>query len=728
MEQKSTTPLLMLTATSLIRNMKHLANRIIEHRRQATQAIQDAGVVLPCNTFFQQEFSRYNNILPHLSEKYVVSVREALQNSADAGTTSLKIETYDLTGQISPPSVQALQTLDALPQFVSFEDDGRWCPEDKYDTYNKCITYFLKMNGSSKDGQHGDGGFGLGRFVILFCSPLWLMTVRQILIIGHYNCYVVLCRRCNEKIKSESCAVCNLHERDTPAGTTFFIHYPGLHLDNFAQILRTFYLNFCQVTFPIYLNNQVLPSVTYTKTIHKDTYFVVSKTDAPNYNQVYPVYLVCTASGVPMFSRFLYNRSSEKGFFVVTLAPSINYLCFDQARQSLIGPAGCALNTFFSQHDGVFTTSDVNKDILEIARGPKATTALTLDLSGVSLLPPQSSSSSSCTQDEHHTRDEHHTQDEHHHDVGQAFQQPPYSPAYSPTSPVNNAPEEDEKGRGEHHTQECDHCFTRSLELRNIKQYPGALQCYYFFRGGKTMETIDAIWRPGHSQTQIYVLLIWTSTLRQVLRSLDLSAQKFQVGFVFDASTLAMVEHASDPIFYINPELLVKEVGDLKKSKRHHIMAYMLARALHEVSHLRFERHDQSYASELTNNIYQFMAKELKEGTWMKMDLQIRRLTSRVFYSYQAHQKQQPKTKRAKITKVSKSSGERKTRTKSSDKVKKEVQQEPPTAIEVLDDDYDEDDDDQEEFDDDEDDEDWIPKKDCNKMQGKRLGKRARQD
>jgi hypothetical protein len=88
------------------------------------------------------------------------------------------------------------------------------------------------MNGSSKDqaGQAGqtDGGFGVGRFVILFCAPLWCMTARHLLVLGHYNCFKVMCRRCWEPLAGAQCASCHLHEKDVPQGTTVYSNYQNL--------------------------------------------------------------------------------------------------------------------------------------------------------------------------------------------------------------------------------------------------------------------------------------------------------------------------------------------------------------------------------------------------------------------------------------------------------------------------------------------------------------------
>lgn len=123
----------------------------------------------------------------------------------------------------------ALDKLEAKPHLVCFEDQGLWCPLGQYFTYKVCTQYFLQMNGSSKDttGQ-ADGGFGVGRFVILFCAPFWCMTVRHLLVLGHYNCFKVLCRRCWQPVSGAQCFLCHLHESDVPRGTTIYVNYKDL--------------------------------------------------------------------------------------------------------------------------------------------------------------------------------------------------------------------------------------------------------------------------------------------------------------------------------------------------------------------------------------------------------------------------------------------------------------------------------------------------------------------
>lgn len=59
---------------------------------------------------------------------------------------------------------------------------------------------------------------------------------------------------------------------------------------------------------------------------------------------------------------------------------------------------------------------------------------------------------------------------------------------------------------------------------------------------------------------------------------------RFDVGFVFDNTTLAMRKGDS---YFINPESLLAEIGDFKKSSRFRVVSCLLARAVHEVAHVK---------------------------------------------------------------------------------------------------------------------------------------------
>ena len=236
-----------------------LLGKIQEHHQQVTRKIQKMGAVVPSPTFWEKEELRYVHIMPHSSSKIVAPIREILQNSSDAGTRSLDIATMAV--QLSEKDDEILKALGADSTFMICADTGKWCEENEYDTFHKCRKYFLYMNGSSKDGQsQNDGGFGVGRFVILFCSPVWFFTTRHMLVMGHYGSFQILCRQCRLKLKGVQCSHCQLHERDTPTGTTFLIHNKIFQqeyaLQHYPILIRENYLRYCNVNFPIRLSKQ----------------------------------------------------------------------------------------------------------------------------------------------------------------------------------------------------------------------------------------------------------------------------------------------------------------------------------------------------------------------------------------------------------------------------------------------------------------------------------------
>jgi hypothetical protein len=145
-------------------------------------------------------------------------------------------------------------------------------------------------------GSISDGGFGVGRFVILFCAPLWLFTTRHLLVLGHYNIYKIICRRCFAPVfQGSGCTTCGLLEADTPVGTTFLVNYHHLNLDHFFDQLAIDYLRYTDVDFPIHVKHKELQPLQTYKMIEKNEWFTVNKSQGQASTALY---FIRTASGM----------------------------------------------------------------------------------------------------------------------------------------------------------------------------------------------------------------------------------------------------------------------------------------------------------------------------------------------------------------------------------------------------------------------------------------------
>jgi len=321
-------------------------------------------------------------------------------------------------------------------------------------------------------------------------------------------------------------------------------------------------------------------------------------------------------TGIPMFSRQLCNVNSEKGFFMVDLVPSVNYRNFDQARQSLVGDVGVALDTFFSKQEGVWATHDVHTDHTSQVKGDSALLALTKYEKGELWV------------DYNRNHNKHHKKEQHLEDISGIN----YCILCGSSNPK---------------TCDCAMEYEKKVqdEKKNLK---GPVECIYFFRNGKKMDNIPEMWLPGKSSEQIYVLCAWTYAIREVLKSQG-KLKTYQVGFVFDEQTEAMIQGGT---MYINPEILHKKIGDFSKKNRHKFVSAIVSSALHEVSHIECSDHDMAFAVELTNNIDALLMQEMAAPRLLKMDLKIRNISRIIFRGYQKSHGQdtdlQPPKKRAK--------------------------------------------------------------------------------
>ena len=595
-------PLFNLNKDCLAVRFTELTGLMVAHRTNAVSQLQKMGYVVPTEAFFQREELRYTSIFDHSNKaQALAAAREVLQNSSDAGTDRLDVFSVVLeeqlwqfeldTGAIDVhPCEKNLEELNAGHEFIGFSDTGVWCPEDQYQTFEVCTNYFLKMNGSSKDGVSGDGGFGVGRFVILFCAPLWFFTARHMLVMGHYNCFKIMCRRCLSLLDGPQCDKCGLHERDTPRGTTILANYSDLNgflsSQDYLIRARDEYYRFCRTTFPIFVAGQQVQPVTVCKTIAREEWFVCCQFDLDHANACY---MVRTSAGVLMFSKRIWNSNSAPGYFVVELDAKVNFKMFDQARQGLIKQPGEALRKFLSARDGDHGSNDMDKDHKVCVTGLSMLKSLSLR--------SQAENKSSA------------------------------------------APRLVLAGENK---------LRAVPAVAEVPVQVGPVECKYFFRGGKTMDNIDAIWKPGRHVQQVYLLLGWTLALDEAHDALKLKKPDFEVGFVFDADTLAMKEGNT---YYINPELMMEEIGNFSKINRFKTMGYLIARAVHEVSHVLYHNHDAGFASVMTDGMSQTLMMELSgsKSALSTKDMKIRSIARRVYGKYQSgRSKARRKTKSSK--------------------------------------------------------------------------------
>ena len=334
-----------------------LIGQIHDHYVENQSKLRQMGAVVPGNDFWRSEFHRYTGTWPHSS--IVAPLREIIQNSSDAGTSFLKIS---MTTVVTPASTPILgKQPSAL--FVSFVDDGKWCNPSVFDTYRNCCDYFLYMNGSSKRSVNGqDGGFGIGRFIILFVSSLWFFTVRHMLVVGHHGTYKILCRACLKPLHGPECLECCLHERNTPFGTTLFIHYPGTNDRFYRETAIDHFLTWCNTSFPILFNGSV-SSMPIEKTIFQQGDLTVFKLE-DNLVARRGTYIVRTHSGIPMFQKVIHNNNSESGFFIVELSPQVKYSDFNQSRSALCGDLATQFSAFMESRQGVTCSHDIKAELI----------------------------------------------------------------------------------------------------------------------------------------------------------------------------------------------------------------------------------------------------------------------------------------------------------------------------------------------------------------------------
>ena len=154
------------------------------------------GTITLGSDYFKQETRKYQNIfigsnLYSDDRRYAaLLIRELFQNAGDAMIDS---ERKHLQFQI-------------LKNHISVTDTGKGMTKDVLKKY------FLKINKSSKDNGKESGGFGIGR-AIIFGQESWMVLTNNMLVVGSYINYVILCYECFKQgvfvNKEESCNQCS---------------------------------------------------------------------------------------------------------------------------------------------------------------------------------------------------------------------------------------------------------------------------------------------------------------------------------------------------------------------------------------------------------------------------------------------------------------------------------------------------------------------------------------
>lgn len=583
-------------------------------KREMRQQMQECGLVLPTRTFFENEERRYTNIFTYRTQYscQLASPRELLQNSADAGTQRFDVDTISLTAD-----EQHCAELECRFHFVRTADTGRWChslAEEARGTYAKCLEYFLSINGSSKhSGRPGepsasDGGFGVGRLVILFCAPLWLFTARHLLVVGHFNQFRILCRSCLTRIAGPQCAQCGLREHATPLGTVFMVHYKMFHtaadLTAYARLLRYGYYSFSGVSFPIRLNQTLVASFSSAGVIHRGRLFQVCKIEFGDalrdvtefYGSVcdplrftYGMYMVRTAQGVPMFTKIIYSDQTEVGMFYVDLDASVSFRDFDQSRQSLQNDVGHEFDMFIAMRSHSCTSRNLDQDVDQYVSGLEP---------WLECVKP--ATSARCRRPRRGSR----------------------------KSPDDNAP------------------VPRVRPPPPPPVWEGFVRHTLKFTCGRAVHNVPLVWLPGHSWQQIYLLMLWAEVLNRVVP--PRLVHQFRIGLMFSERTEAMLETVPGDtcVFYLDPEQLQSSILRCAKVQAMHteeklsfvfdekhrqlLVAAVISDAVHEVTHLEHAEHNEQFASAMNVHFTKVLAQRLMEQM-LRLDPELRTVSKHLF-------------------------------------------------------------------------------------------------
>lgn len=553
----------LLDDEAVTRHMPRFLVKIKDHHVSTMAALRQMGAVIPGNVFWEREDQRYLDIFPQHST-LLAPIREMLQNSSDAKTTELVINCHDIQGR----------------RFVSFADTGRWCPAEEERTYEVCAEFFLFMNGSAKPGSDQDGGFGVGRFIILFSAPLWFFTTRHLLVMGEYGTFQVCCRRCFATVTGPSCHACHLRESETPPGTVFYVAYKAIQSmqpSRYFHLLVDHFLQYAQVPFPITVGGKPVALAESQKVIHQNRWFTVHALKEPSWCSHY---IVRTASGVPMYSHALFG--SERGHFVIDLVPEVNYRHFDQNRRALISEPGTELSLFFESRQGVVSASaDLRQDVLHHVKG--------FDVVRF------------CAE-KHHIAVEA-SEAERKTDSGVVI--------FGGSGSTLAAVKSDDKH--------------------------GAVECRYLFRNGRLWETLPTRWLPdATTDVHLQLMLMWVHCLQLVI-----GGEPFEIGFVFDADCQAMKKGTC---YYINPELAVTNAGEVLTGQKlpMRMVMYLWSLAVHEASHRQSARHDESFASAMTTAMFESAIDDYDVNYLRKLPTQVLHQAQRIARNFTKRKSEVP--------------------------------------------------------------------------------------
>ena len=157
----------------------------------------------------------------------------------------------------------------------------------------------------------------------------------------------------------------------------------------------------------------------------------------------------------------------------------------------------------------------------------------------------------------------------------------------------------------------------------------GTLSCFYMFRNGASMANIAQMWQDCYSMEHIYLMLVWTNCIFHIMASAGMS-EAFQTGFIFDYKTRAL-KHGT--CYYVNPALMLMEIGPCTAANRIAIVSYLVAQAIHEVTHIWTLKHDEHFAMSMTHVVHQSILQEMSQSQLFCVDRQVRALTKRLMKS-----------------------------------------------------------------------------------------------
>ncbi len=331
-----------------------------QQAQSSLDVLRASGLVVPSHEFFRKEDERYSTVFRHsyFQSARLSTYREALQNSLDAGATRFECDVLSFPGlQEAVPELKLRSN-----RMVQFKDDGTWVNQDS-SLLPKILDYFLVMNGSRKSADKGQGGFGVGRFIILFNSPLWTLETGNVAIVGHYNCFKLVCRSCLDPTLSREKVACERPACRRAAwarGTSILTQHSATpDMQNCVDK----YFRFCDLKqAELAVNGRpVRPVKTKGSPLLVTPDFRVSRLDCTSSDPASTEVMVRAPNGMLMFSRIIWDGTNP-GSMVIDLQGSLaeqGYQAYDQSRQTFVGHYGDAFDKILEKlgrsnfrHDG----------------------------------------------------------------------------------------------------------------------------------------------------------------------------------------------------------------------------------------------------------------------------------------------------------------------------------------------------------------------------------------